>query len=676
MRSLLVAASLMLIACGGTQPPEDASPNEEVVIDSGIVDPEIDEREPEDPPDAGEESSIDEEIDAGITVDAGVTFDAGVSVDAGTDHQPFRVMSWNVRGPLDTGAHAWPNRRANVIALIKRQSPDIVGVQEAQIANGQDIPADLIAGLQSDYGYYRPSGGSPKIIFYKKTRFTPFAQGNEALPNPYAATHVCSDRSTGKKLAWAKLRDRLTNKEYFVGNTHLAFSDTCGLGRLRQAEEIKRLVDVRAATLPVIVFGDFNTDDQKPSLANEGVVEVMEGTGRTLFRTARHDGNTSADDATFNSRWNGSGTNNARIDFIFHSGRDITSSAPTVDRWPDTDTGTPSDHFPIIATIRAATFEPASTLVQVTDGENTNTQVFFADVDGDGCADQLSWSATFGSGSTWWAKSRCNGTFAAPLEMGGATSGAATTRFFFADVTGDRCAEKIYWRPNYDSGRVRIYRGRCDGTFDAVTIANVPASTSESTQFFFAKITADACADLVRWSPTENSGRVTVYASTCDGTVSFAASTSGTQLVDDTRLWFADVDGDRRDDLIVWNPQTSSGQTRVFKSDGNGSFTSLFTHTAGSSGVATSRFAFADLDGDGLADKVFWRPTFRNGRAQIYPGTGTNFASSPLMDNTGWSQSESTTFLYADTDGDGAADKTYWNPGSNGGASKVFRSRH
>ena len=134
--------------------------------------------------------------------------------------------------------------------------------------------------------------------------------------------------------------------------------------------------------------GDFNTDDQKPSLANEGVVEVMEGTGRTMFRTARHDGNTSADDATFNSRWERLGPNNARIDFIFHSGRDITSSAPSVDRWPDTDTGTPSDHFPILATIRDATFEPGSTLVEVTDDQNAETQLFFSDVDG--CADQLS----------------------------------------------------------------------------------------------------------------------------------------------------------------------------------------------------------------------------------------------------------------------------------------------
>lgn len=679
MRTFLIVLSVSLLACGGAQLPEDETPRDEALsTDAGVVEveAEADEREPEDPPDAGEESSIDEAPDAGLVV-----ADAGVAIDAGTpappDHRPFRVMSWNVRGPLDTGTHAWPNRRADVIALIKRQAPDVLGVQEAMVTNGEDLPADLIAGLQADYGYYRPAGGSPKIIFYKKARFTRFAQGNQSLPNPYASSHVCSARSSGKKLAWAKLRDRVTGREYFFGNTHLAFSEACGLGRLRQAEEIKRLVDSLAGALPVILAGDFNTDDQKPSLANEGVVEVLEGTGRALFRTARHDGNTGPDDATFNSRWNGSGTNNARLDFIFHSGCELTSSAPGVDRWPGTDTGTPSDHFPVLATIRGAHFEPGSTLVQVNGGESDDTQLFFADVDGDGCADQLSWSATTGNGSTWWARSRCTGTFAAPAQMGGATSGVASTRFFFADLTGDGCAEKIYWRPTYDGGRVRVYRGRCDGSFDAVVIADVPASTSEATRLFFARIDADACADLVRWNAAESAGRLTVYRSGCDGTFGDAiTAAAGAQTTAGTQLWFADVDGDGLDDAIAWHPQVSSGQTRVFRSKGDGTFATLFTHGAGSSGVDTSRFFFADVDGDRRADKLFWRPGFRNGRVQIYPGTGTNFASSPVMDNTGWSRSERTQLRFADTDGDGAADKTYWNPGANGGAGKVFRARH
>ncbi len=667
---------------GGVAPEVEVIPERQ---DSGVVEDadagDIDWPEDEEPEetDAGELSSEDEDPgDAGVTPGAGGAPDSGVATpaDAGVaGHLSFRVMTYNVRGPLDTGAHAWRNRRAAVVQRILDNAPDIVGVQEAQVASGEDLPADLIAGLQSVYGYYRPSGSSPKLIFYKKTRFTRFAQGKAALPNPYAAGHLCATRAAGKHLAWAKLRDRLTGREYFVGNTHFAWSSACGEGRRVQAVEVKAVIGAQAGALPVVLLGDFNVDDQR---SGETAIEVLESEGRALFRTARHDGATSPDHATFNARWNGSGTNTARLDYIFHSGRALTSSAPTIDRWPGTDTGTPSDHFPVLATLREAVFEPGSTLVQVPDGENEGARLYFADVDGDGCADQLSWSSTFDGGQTWWARSSCTGTFSAPQKMTGATSGVASTRFFFADLTGDGCAEKISWRPTYDAGNLRFYRGRCDGTFDAVETLPGLASASEATHFFFARVSGSRCADLVRWNAQENGGRLSVFSAACQGQVAFGAERSaagGAQPQVGTALFFADVDGDGRDDAIAWHPQVSGGQTRVFKADGAGTFSALFTHTAGSSGVASTRFFFADFTGDGYADKYFWRPGFRNGRGQLYPGTGSGFAGSPLMDNTGWSQSERTAFLFADTDGDGRADKTYWNPGANGGAAKVFRAR-
>jgi endonuclease/exonuclease/phosphatase family metal-dependent hydrolase len=622
----------------------------------------------------GEDSSIPELEDEGAQA---VTAPGGPV----TEHRAFRVMTFNVRGPFDTGAHTWDRRRANVIARIRAHNPDVVGLQEVMVNSGEDMPKDLIAGLTSTYDHYRPGGtSSPKLIFFKRGRFVKLAQGSAPLPNPYANTsNVCEERSGNKKLAWVKLRDVLTNQQYFIGNTHLAFSEPCGLGRLRQAQEIKRVIDAQAGGLPVIVMGDFNTDPQKPALADEGVVEAMEEFGgRTLYRTARHDGDTDADTATFNSRWDGSGTNNARLDYIFHSGRVITSSAPAVDRWPGTDTGTPSDHLPVLATIRGATFEPNSSLVQGVDSEDARTQLFYADLDGDGCADQISWNFSSNGGDTFWAKSRCDGTFTAPVAHTNGGSAVATTRFYFADLTGDGCAEKIFWRPSFDDGQHRVYPSKCNGTFGPyVTVTDTP-SESESTEFFFARINADRCADLVRWNPNQDDGRFRVHLADCNGSVGFGAvvrENDGASESARTQAWFADVNGDGRDDKILWHPEVAGGRTRVYRSVGNGTFAKLFEHTAGTSGSDRSRFYFADVDGDRRADKIFWRPDFRQGRMQIYPSSGANFAGSPTTDNTGFSGSEATRFFYADTDKSGAADKVYWNPGANGGAAKLFQSR-
>ncbi|MBZ4330337.1 FG-GAP-like repeat-containing protein [Corallococcus sp. AS-1-12] len=602
---------------------------------------------------------------------------------AATGHKAFRVMTYNVRGPLDTGVRAWPNRKAAVIERILANNADIVGVQEAQApSGGPSIPADLIAGLtgtDKPYGVFNPGGGSPKLIFFKKSRFElapEVGQGNEALVNPYASSDPCFSHAEGKKLAWVGLRDLTSGQVYFVANTHFAYAAACSLGRLKEAEQMASFLATKPGGLPVVAMGDFNSDAQGLSTPGETTIADLEG-GARLFRTARFDGVTGVDDATFNNAWSGStSTKYQRLDYIFHNGGALTSSAPAIDR---TESGglTPSDHYPVLATLRPAVFSAGSTLSPTPNGTSTSTQLFFADVTGDGCADRITWNYAVGEGETWVAKSRCDGGFATAVKNTGATSGVATTRFFFADVTGDGCADKVLWRPNLGDGEVRVYPAKCDGTFGDRVAVTQAASTSDATRFFFADITGDGCADLVRWNPTQKSGAFDAFVSKCNGTVSFGAavtSTTGANTSAGTRVFFADVDGDGKADRILWNPGQEGGRTRVYRSTGAGAFALFFLHESGTSGVDTSRFYFADVDGDGKADKVFWRPGFREGRMQIYPSTGTNFAGSPVMDNTGYSNSENTGFFFADIDGRDGADKVYWNPNNYDGDTKVFRA--
>jgi endonuclease/exonuclease/phosphatase family metal-dependent hydrolase len=602
---------------------------------------------------------------------------------AATGHRAFRVMTYNVRGPLDTGVRAWPNRKAAVIGRILANNADIVGVQEAQApAGGPNVPADLIAGLtgaDKPYGVYNPGGGSPKLIFFKKGRFEiapEVGQGNEALVNPYASTATCFSNAEGKKIAWVGLRDLTSGQVYFVANTHFAHAAACSLGRLKQAEQLAAFLASKPAGRPVIAMGDFNSDAQGQSTPGEATLGNLES-GARLFRTARFDGKTGEDDATFNNGWQGTpSTKYQRLDYIFHNGGALTSSAPSIDR---TESGglTPSDHYPVLATLRPALFAAGSTFSPTPSGTSTATRLFFADVTGDGCADRISWNPGAGEGETWVAKSKCDGGFAAAVKNVGAVSVVSTTRFYFADVTGDGCADKVLWRPNLGDGEVRIYPAKCDGTFGDRVAVTQAGSQSESTRLFFADVTGDGCADLLRWNPGQNGGAFDTFVAKCDGTVSFGAgvrSTTGANTSEGTRVYFADVDGDGKADRLMWNPAQEAGRTRVYRSTGAGAFAFHFTHEAGTSGVETSRFYFADVDGDGKADKVFWRPNFREGRMQVYPSTGTNFASSPVMDNTGFSGSENTDFFFADIDGRGGADKVYWNPGNYDGDTKVFLS--
>ncbi|MEO8998921.1 MAG: endonuclease, partial [Rhodanobacter sp.] len=43
---------------------------------------------------------------------------------------PLRVMTFNVRVPVDTDMNAWVNRRDLMVQVIKAEHPDLLGTQE------------------------------------------------------------------------------------------------------------------------------------------------------------------------------------------------------------------------------------------------------------------------------------------------------------------------------------------------------------------------------------------------------------------------------------------------------------------------------------------------------------------------------------------------------------------
>ncbi|QRO02143.1 endonuclease/exonuclease/phosphatase family protein [Archangium violaceum] len=603
------------------------------------------------------------------------------AVTATVDHRPFTVMTYNVRqvNADDTGAYTWTRRSPNVIKLISARNPDIFGVQEA---SATVIQNDLINAFQASYDYYKPPNGSPKMIFYRRSRFQLAAgtdvQGYFSIPNPYSASDACYPNASGRTASWIKLDDKLSGRQYFLVNSHPAHSGACGLAREKNAEQIRTVITEKALGRSVVVFGDFNSDPQHPSWAGDTSISILESEGSpALFRSARHTGETTDDTATFNSSWKSPSTSYTRLDYILVSGGDMTTSDPLIDR-STYDGITPSDHFAVMATIRPAVFQTGSTVDTHGSGSSASTRLYFADVTGDGCADKLAWNPTLLGGATQVFRSNCNGTFGTGVVNDNGESASTKTTFYFADVNGDRCADKIYWNPTYDTGHTRIYLSNCDGTFRWSNSNDNGGSESSATTFYFADLTGDQCADKIYWNPTYDSGRARIYLSNCDGTFRWSNTNTdtGSSQNSDAHFYFADVTGDGRADKILWDPAAESGRTRIYASNGNGTFTALSTHTGGSSGVPETRLYFTDVNGDGHADKLFWRPNYREGRIQVYLGSATGFAGAPLMDNTGWSQSSNTEYLFADLDGSGAADKVYWNPGANDGGSRAYLSRY
>ncbi|WP_434425496.1 FG-GAP-like repeat-containing protein [Nannocystis pusilla] len=583
-------------------------------------------------------------------------------------HEPFRVMTYNVRqvNAADTGAYTWENRSPGVIEVIADNDPDIFGVQESSSKVIQD---DLVAAFDAAYDRFQPTNGSPKTIFFRRARFERLVmppedgQGNIGIPNPYPEDHACFDNANGRTAAWVKLRDLVSGRGYLIVNAHVAHGSACYKARNLAADALHALIGAQSEGLGVVLFGDLNSDPQAAGASgDDDIVELLEAP-QPGYRLARS-ARHSGDTSADTATFNSAWkapSNN--FSRLDYIFTKI-ADATTYHQSVDrreVDGITPSDHFAVLATIRTAPFGPDPLIDDR--GDAPGAALAFADVTGDGAADKLVWN----SGDDLLRVYPSDGAG----EFGDSVVGAAVEAgLWFADVDGDGCADRI--ERDEDDGALRVGRALCDGSFAASAVSGDLVEGSGA-RLYFARLDADACADRMAWDPGALAGRTRIALSRCDGGFDpeLVNDDPGTSTNTDARMDLADVNGDGLADKIVWDPEAVEGRTRVYAGVGDGSFTLLAEHTGGTSGVAASRFFHADVDADGHADKLFWRSSFRQGHPQLYLGRPDGFDPSPMMVNAGPSESADNRYFLADIDASGSHDLIAWDAGK-GGATRAY----
>jgi len=233
------------------------------------------------------------------------------------------------------------------------------------------------------------------------------------------------------------------------------------------------------------------------------------------------------------------------------------------------------------------------------------------------------------------------------------------------------------WNPTLNSGKTMVYLATGSGSFSSTAINNTQGTSAGSTTcFYFADVNGDGMADKIYWNSTFDSGHTRVYLATgsgyFNGTV--VSGAEGASTTGGTTYYFADVNDDGKADKIMWYPTLNSGQTMVYLSDNDGTFTasSTFSSTGASSGSADTKFYFADINGDGRADKIYWNPGAYLGKLKIYYSQTTNIFDGPIYTLRGTSQSLNTNFYFADINGGGKADQIRWNYGESSGELKNY----
>lgn len=555
----------------------------------------------------------------------------------------IRVLSFNVRHNDASDPQSITERQGNIRQIIVDNNPDIFGMQEFSDNSFETWFIPQMASL--GYGvYYDESAGmgTPKVIFYKTNRFTMQSSG----------TVVLGPTNTG---TWAKLLDNTTSLSYFVSNSHWQFDSQPV--RMQNSQALVAAVNqYNTENLPEIVFGDFNAQPGADEINNlKSGLDLVDALGDT-------DG-----DLTFHG-WTATGT--GKIDWImsdrsmsFTSWKVITTSYNGF--WP-------SDHWPVMANFVPGIFGGAHADANGK-SVNANTKFWFADINGDGKADKVYWNSTYDSGRPQIFLSNGDGTFAsaAVVHAAGAST-STTTRYYYADVNGDGKADEILWDPTLNSGHTRVYLATTNGNFSSTVIDNPEGTSAGTTTIYnFADVNGDGKADKIYWNGTFDSGHTRVYLATSNGNFSgtVVSGTEGASTTGGSVFYYADVNGDGKADKILWQPSLNSGKPSVFLSDGDGTFTAStsFTDAGASSASSATVFYFTDVNGDGRADKIYWNPGNYLGKLKIYYATAANTFDGPYYSLRGTSQSGDTDFFFADLNGDGKNDQIRWNYAENSG---------
>lgn len=271
----------------------------------------------------------------------------------------LRVMSFNIRyGSAQDGDNHWDKRKDFVAETIDQFDPDLLGTQET-LGFQKDFLSSKLPGYTS-VGVGRENGGDQgemTAVFFKTERFEKLDEGHFWLSEtPDLKGTVSWDSSLPRMASWVRLKDRLgnTDRPILFLNTH--FDHKGKVARQQSAALIRSMAGDIGDGCEIVLTGDFNASvDSTPyqTLFNPSIRRLagLDSPRPPIFTdTYRQMPPTdSPGEATF-SGFRGGVVQGARIDWIAVAGHwQVVSAA--IDR-TSRDGRSPSDHYPVTATLR------------------------------------------------------------------------------------------------------------------------------------------------------------------------------------------------------------------------------------------------------------------------------------------------------------------------------------
>ena len=179
--------------------------------------------------------------------------------------QPHTIVSYNIRYDNNWDIeNSWEIRRSNIIQMLIKYSPSILGIQEGLLTQVQYIDSSLInydfVGVGRDDGKDK---GEFCAIYFDTTRYVLLKNSTFWLSETPDTISVGWDAALERICTYGLFKDRITKKEFWVFNTHF---DHIGIIAREKSSRLilKRIKKINRQSLPVILMGDFNSIPNSP----------------------------------------------------------------------------------------------------------------------------------------------------------------------------------------------------------------------------------------------------------------------------------------------------------------------------------------------------------------------------------------------------------------------------
>jgi endonuclease/exonuclease/phosphatase family metal-dependent hydrolase len=254
-----------------------------------------------------------------------------------------RLMSYNIRydTPAD-GVNAWPQRKAAVAELLRRNSPDIFGIQEALPHQIGELSAAL-----PDYGWLgvgrdADGGGEGAPVFYRKDRFTLLRSATFWLSETPDRPSRGWDAALNRICSYGQFEDKSSRRRLWIINCH--FDHAGPTARLESARLVLSQIEtINPDGEPLVLMGDFNAEPESPPMV---LLKQHLSDSRDSSRSPP-----SGPSGTFNG-FTVEGAVTRRIDYLFTEPQgpvEVLHHAVL----DDANAGRyPSDHLPVLVRIR------------------------------------------------------------------------------------------------------------------------------------------------------------------------------------------------------------------------------------------------------------------------------------------------------------------------------------